>query len=126
VPLRPGDQILTSRAEYGSNVLAYWQVASRTGAEVAVVPNDEHGQLDEAALARMASDRTRLIGSATCRLAAAWSSMTWHGSWTSTTISSFCRRVGRCSAVCLGAARPGPLIWRGANLAGHWPSLGRP
>jgi selenocysteine lyase/cysteine desulfurase len=32
VPLRPGDQILTSRAEYGSNVLAYWQVASRTGA----------------------------------------------------------------------------------------------
>jgi selenocysteine lyase/cysteine desulfurase len=29
-------------------VLAYWQVASRTGAEVSVVPNDEHGQLDEA------------------------------------------------------------------------------
>ncbi len=62
VPLRPGDQILTGRAEYGSNVLAYWQVASRTGAEVAVVPDDEHGQLDVAALARMASDRTRLIG----------------------------------------------------------------
>jgi cysteine desulfurase / selenocysteine lyase len=27
-----------------------------------VVPNDEHGQLAVAALARMASDRTRLIG----------------------------------------------------------------
>jgi selenocysteine lyase/cysteine desulfurase len=62
VPLRPGDRILTGRAEYGSNVLAYWQVARRTGAEVVVVPNDEHGQMDVAALARMASDRTRLIG----------------------------------------------------------------
>ena len=62
VPLRPGDRILTGRAEYGSNVLAYWQAASRTGAEVVVVPNDEHGQLDVAALAEMADERTRLIG----------------------------------------------------------------
>ena len=54
VPLRPGDQILTGRAEYGSNVLAYWQAASRAGAEVVVVPNDEHGQLDVAALERLA------------------------------------------------------------------------
>jgi selenocysteine lyase/cysteine desulfurase len=62
VPLRPGDQILTGRAEYGSNVLAYWQAASRAGAEVVVVPNDEHGQIDLAALERLAGDRTRLIG----------------------------------------------------------------
>ncbi len=62
VPLRPGDQILTGRAEYGSNVLAYWQAAQRAGAEVIVVPNDEHGQLDVAALARLAGARTRLIG----------------------------------------------------------------
>jgi selenocysteine lyase/cysteine desulfurase len=62
VPLRPGDQILTGRAEYGSNVLAYWQTAERTGAEVVVVPNDEHGQLDVAALARLAGDRTKVIG----------------------------------------------------------------
>jgi selenocysteine lyase/cysteine desulfurase len=62
VPLRPGDRILTGLAEYGSNVLAYWQAASRTGAEVVVVPNDEHGQLDLAALAEMADERTRLIG----------------------------------------------------------------
>jgi selenocysteine lyase/cysteine desulfurase len=62
VPLRPGDRILTGRAEYGSNVLAYWQAASRTGAEVVVVPNDKHGQLDLAALAEMADERTRLIG----------------------------------------------------------------
>jgi selenocysteine lyase/cysteine desulfurase len=62
VPLGRGDRILTGRAEYGSNVLAYWQAAERTGAEVAVVPNDRYGQLDVAALAAMADERTRLIG----------------------------------------------------------------
>ncbi len=62
VPLRPGDRILTGRAEYGSNVLAYWQAARRGGAEVVVVPNDEHGQMDVAALERLAGPRTRLIG----------------------------------------------------------------
>jgi selenocysteine lyase/cysteine desulfurase len=62
VPLGPGDRILTGRAEYGSNVLAYWQAAERTGAEVVVVPNDRYGQMDVAALAAMADERTRLIG----------------------------------------------------------------
>src|SRR5262245_3679234 len=62
IPLRPGDQILTRRAEYGSNVLAYWQAARRAGAEVVVVPNDQHGQLDLAVLAELAGERTRLIG----------------------------------------------------------------
>ena len=62
VPLGRGDRILTGRAEYGSNVLAYWQAAQRTGAEVAVVPSDRHGQMDVAALAAMADERTRLIG----------------------------------------------------------------
>ena len=62
IPLRPGDQILTGHAEYGSNVLAYWQAARRAGAEVIVVPNDEYGQLDLAALERLAGERTRLIG----------------------------------------------------------------
>ena len=62
VPIRAGDRILTGRNEYGSNVLAYLQVARRTGAEVVVVPDDEHGQLDTAALAELIDDRTRLIG----------------------------------------------------------------
>jgi selenocysteine lyase/cysteine desulfurase len=62
VRLRAGDQILTGRAEYGSNVLAYWQAARRAGAEVIVVPNDEHGQLDVAALEQLAGQRTALIG----------------------------------------------------------------
>ena len=62
IPLGPGDRILTGRAEYGSNVLAYFQVARRTGAEVVVVPNDEHGQLDTTALAELVDERTKLIG----------------------------------------------------------------
>ncbi|KIF73154.1 aminotransferase class V [Streptomyces sp. 150FB] len=59
---RPGDRILTGRAEYGSNVLSYLQVAERTGAEVVVVPNDESGRLDTAALAELIDERTRLVG----------------------------------------------------------------
>ncbi|MBG0566237.1 aminotransferase class V-fold PLP-dependent enzyme [Actinoplanes aureus] len=62
LPLSPGDRILTGTAEYGSNVYAYLQVARRTGAEVVVVPNDEHGQLDTAALAGLIDERTKLIG----------------------------------------------------------------
>jgi selenocysteine lyase/cysteine desulfurase len=62
VRLGPGDQVLTGRAEYGSNVLAYWQAAGRAGAEVVVVPDDEDGQLDVAALERLAGPRTALIG----------------------------------------------------------------
>ncbi|WP_308257450.1 aminotransferase class V-fold PLP-dependent enzyme [Pseudonocardia lacus] len=62
VPLRPGDRILTGRAEYGSNVLAYLQVARRTGAEVVVVPDDDAGRIDLDALADLVDDRTRLIG----------------------------------------------------------------
>ena len=59
---KPGDRILTGRAEYGSNVLAYFQVARRTGAEIVVVPDDASGQLDTAALADLIDERTRLVG----------------------------------------------------------------
>ena len=47
-----GDRILTARAEYASNVIAYLQVAARTGAVVEVVDDDEHGQLCVADLRR--------------------------------------------------------------------------
>ena len=62
VPLQAGDRILTGRNEYGSAVLAYLQLAQRTGAEVVVVPNDDSGQLDVAALADLIDERTKLIG----------------------------------------------------------------
>ncbi|MFI6624605.1 aminotransferase class V-fold PLP-dependent enzyme [Streptomyces sp. NPDC050528] len=59
---KPGDRILTGRDEYGSSVLAYLQTARRHGAEVVVVPDDEHGQLDTAALADLIDERTKLVG----------------------------------------------------------------
>jgi selenocysteine lyase/cysteine desulfurase len=62
IPLGPGDRILTSRAEYGSAVLMYLQAARRTGAELVVVPNDEDGAIDLAALAELVDERTKLIG----------------------------------------------------------------
>src|SRR5213079_1776521 len=48
--------------EYGSNALAYFQIAERYGAEVVVVPNDETGQIDLDALRARVGERTRLIG----------------------------------------------------------------
>lgn len=52
LPFARGDRILTARAEYASNVIAFLQVARRTGAVVEVVDDDESGQLDVADLAR--------------------------------------------------------------------------
>jgi cysteine desulfurase / selenocysteine lyase len=48
----PGDRILTAHAEYASNVIAFLQVARRTGAVVEVVDDDEHGQISIADLRR--------------------------------------------------------------------------
>ncbi len=58
---KPGDRILTSRAEYVSNMIAYQQVASRTGVSISVVPDDEQGQLDVRAVESMIDEKVRLI-----------------------------------------------------------------
>jgi len=60
-PFNAGDRILTARAEYSSNYIAYLQVAKRTGAVVEAIPNDEHGQISIAALRDMIDERVRLI-----------------------------------------------------------------
>lgn len=60
IPFAPGDRILTSVAEYGSNVIAFLQMAER-GVSVEVVPNDEHGQLSVQALTNMMDERVRLV-----------------------------------------------------------------
>ena len=59
--LRPGDRILTARAEYGANFVAMLQVAKRTGATIEVIPDDAHGVLDPDALEKMLDKRVRLI-----------------------------------------------------------------
>ncbi len=57
----PGDKILTTLAEYGSNVIAYLQQAQRFGVEVIFVPNDDSGQIDTEALSNLIDDHVKLI-----------------------------------------------------------------
>jgi len=58
---QPGDRILTARAEYAANYVAFLQVAKRTGAVIEVVPDDSDGVLDPEALERMIDGRVKLI-----------------------------------------------------------------
>lgn len=58
---KAGDRILTSMAEYASNLIPMLQAAKRTGAVIEVVPNDPDGQLDVEALAGMIDERVKLI-----------------------------------------------------------------
>ena len=61
VALGPGDRVLTGRAEYGSNVIAFLQVAARTGARIEVIDDDQRGQVDVDALRRRVDDDVRLF-----------------------------------------------------------------
>jgi selenocysteine lyase/cysteine desulfurase len=58
---KPADRILTGRAEYASNWIALKQVTDRTGATIDVVPDDEHGQFDVAALENMLDEHVKLV-----------------------------------------------------------------
>jgi cysteine desulfurase/selenocysteine lyase len=61
LPFAAGDRILTSRAEYASNAIAFLQVAKRTGAVVEVIGDDESGQLDVEELKRRIDGDVKLI-----------------------------------------------------------------
>ncbi|MEU4316011.1 aminotransferase class V-fold PLP-dependent enzyme [Nocardia sp. NPDC024068] len=61
VPLRPGDRILISGADYASNAVAALQRARATGARVEPIPSDEWGRIDLDALSAMMDERVRLV-----------------------------------------------------------------
>ncbi len=61
LPFEAGDRILTTTTEYAANFIAYLQVASRTGAQVEVVPDTAAGEIDVDALANMIDNPVRLI-----------------------------------------------------------------
>ena len=56
-----GDRILTSEAEYASNVINFIKAAQGHGASVEIVPSTESGELSVPALQAMIDDRVKLI-----------------------------------------------------------------
>ncbi len=61
IPFQAGDKILTARAEYAANYIAFLQVAEQYGVEIIPVPSDEYGQLSVTALGELIDDRVKLI-----------------------------------------------------------------
>lgn len=61
IAFQPGDRVLTSKAEYHSNYIAYLQAQKRFGITIEAVPNDDYGQLDVAALRQLLDERVKLI-----------------------------------------------------------------
>jgi selenocysteine lyase/cysteine desulfurase len=61
IGFEPGDRIVTSRAEYGANYVAFLQMQKRSGLLIDVIPDDESGASDPAALEDMIDERVKLI-----------------------------------------------------------------
>ncbi len=61
VPLQRGDRILTTSAEYASNVIPFLQARKRLGVDVEVIPNGPDGSADPAALAHMLDGRVKVV-----------------------------------------------------------------
>lgn len=57
----PGDRVLTTRAEYPSNMAGLLRAREIQGVEVLIVPDDDAGQVDVDALESMLDERTRLV-----------------------------------------------------------------
>jgi selenocysteine lyase/cysteine desulfurase len=58
---KQGDRILTAKAEYASNYIAFLQIAKKTGVTIEVIPDDKYGQLSVPALEQMIDPHVKLI-----------------------------------------------------------------
>ncbi len=56
-----GDKVITNKAEYPSNMGGLLRAAEIQGVEVLIAPDDEHGQVDVAAVANLLDERTKLV-----------------------------------------------------------------
>ena len=61
IPFRPGDRILTSMAEYGSNYIPFLQMKKKKDIDIEIIPSDKHGQVSIEALRHMMDERVKLI-----------------------------------------------------------------
>ncbi|MEO0565804.1 MAG: aminotransferase class V-fold PLP-dependent enzyme, partial [Chloroflexota bacterium] len=61
IPFQPGDKILTVRAEYAANYVAFLHVAQQHDVEIVVIPSEATGQVSLDALEAAIDDRVKLI-----------------------------------------------------------------
>lgn len=59
--LKPGDEVLTSLAEYNSHMISFRHAEQRMGIRMILVPDAADGSIDCEALERLITSRTRLI-----------------------------------------------------------------
>jgi selenocysteine lyase/cysteine desulfurase len=96
-----GDRILTSRSEYAANYVAFLQMRKRTGCEIKVIPSDNRGATNPAALEQMIDGKVKLIAVNWIRPRRSDVSRT---STAFPTYSMPARRWDRCPSMCTKSA----------------------
>ncbi|MDZ7659826.1 aminotransferase class V-fold PLP-dependent enzyme [Fodinibius sp.] len=61
IDFKKGDRILTSKAEYASNYLAYLRLKEKVDIQIEVIANDEYGQTSVTSLEKMMGENVKLI-----------------------------------------------------------------
>jgi cysteine desulfurase / selenocysteine lyase len=61
IPFTPGDRILTTRAEYSSNIIAMMAAAKHRGVTIQPIPSTESGEVSVDALAAALDEDVRLV-----------------------------------------------------------------